>query len=124
MTTLPDPRPTIRDDAEAPTLDGSTCRSCGLHTLSTAERCPDCRGELNATSFGPHGLVWSSTVVRVPVPGRTPPYPMSYVDLVDGPRVLCHLTGPAEAAPVGAAVRLCGATPEGDLMAEVVSGVA
>ena len=123
MTTLPDPRPRIRDDAKAPTLDGFTCQACGLHTLSTVERCPDCRGALSPATFGPHGLVWSSTVVRVPVPGRTPPYPMSYVDLTDGPRVLCHLTGPAEAAPVGAAVQLCGATAEGDLMAQVDGGV-
>ncbi len=119
VTTQPDPRPRIRDDATAKTLDGATCRSCGLHTLSTAQRCPECRGELSPASFGPHGVVWSSTVVRVPVPGRTPPYPMSYVDLTDGPRVLCHLAGPAEAAPVGASVRLCGATAEGDLLAEV-----
>jgi len=123
VTTLPDPRPRIRDDAESPTLDGSTCQACGLHTLSTATRCPDCRGELAPATFGPLGLVWSSTVVRVPVPGRTPPYPMSYVDLVDGPRVLCHLSGPAETAPVGATVSLCGATADGDLMAEVVKEV-
>ena len=119
MTTQPDPRPRIRD-AATPTLTGSTCQSCGLHTLSTAARCPDCRGDLAEATFGPAGVVWSSTVVRVPVPGRAPPYPMSYVDLVDGPRVLCHIAGPPRAAPVGASVRLAGATPEGDLMAEIV----
>lgn len=120
MTTQPDPRPQIRQGDSTATIDGATCTSCGLHTLSTAGRCPECRGELTGATFGPHGLVWSSTVVRVPIPGREPPYPMSYVDLTDGPRVLCHMAGPSEVVPVGSSVRLCGMTAEGDLMAEVL----
>jgi hypothetical protein len=65
--------------------------------------------------------VWSSTVVRVPVAGHLPPYSLAYVDLDDGPRVLAHLVGDDSDAParIGAAVRLVGASSEGDLQVEV-----
>lgn len=71
--------------------------------------------------FGPGGIVWSSTVVRVPVPGRTPPYTVAYVDLDDGPRVLCHVDGLTNRPPVGHRVRLCGTTADGDLLVEIES---
>jgi uncharacterized OB-fold protein len=50
--------------------------------------------------------------VRVPVPGRTPPYGLAYVDLDDGPRILAHAPGTPD---VGARVRLAPKTPDGDL---------
>lgn len=62
--------------------------------------------------FGPEGVVWSATVVRVPLPGRAPPYGLAYVDLDDGPRVLAHVQG--ETVPIGARVRLRGVTRHGD----------
>lgn len=59
--------------------------------------------------------MWSATVVRIPVAGRTPPYALAYVDLDDGPRVLAHVVaGNGDTAPsVGARVRLrAGASPD------------
>lgn len=67
------------------------------------------------SSFGPGGSVWSSTVVRVPIPGRTPPTVMAYVDLDDGPRVLCHVGSAVERLPIGSRVQLVGMTSHGDL---------
>ena len=76
--------------------------------------------------FGPSGTVWSSTVVRVPVPGRTPPYGLAYVDLDNGPRVLAHVadTGTdagTERVPPGTRVTIVGETLDGDVLVAVVS---
>lgn len=65
--------------------------------------------------------MWSSTVVRVPVPGRTPPYAMAYVDVDDGPRILAHVDGPAERIAVGTRVTLTIGDAEGDLTVEVAA---
>ena len=59
--------------------------------------------------------MWSSTVVRVPIPGRMPPAVMAYVDLDDGPRVLCHIGSGTERLPIGSRVRVVGVTAHGDL---------
>lgn len=80
--------------------------------------------------FGPSGTVWSSTVVRVPVPGRTPPYGLAYVDLDNGPRVLAHVADPGtdtgtdpgtERVPPGTRVTIVGETLDGDVLVAVVS---
>lgn len=119
MSTEPDPRPRLTTGAG--TIAGRACTNCDLRTLSGADRCPSCRHPLTSTVFGPGGIVWSSTVVRVPIPGRTPPYTLAYVDLDDGPRVLCHVDGLTDRPPVGQRVRLSGTTADGDLMVEVES---
>lgn len=56
--------------------------------------------------------------MRVPVPGRTPPYGLAYVDLDEGPRVLAHVDsdGDAERLPPGTCVRVCGTTADGDVL--------
>lgn len=95
----------------------------------TWPRCPDCGGEVIAAQFGPEGTVWSATVVRIPVPGRTPPYTLVYVDLDDGPRVLAHLDDQplgmsrltVAPPPIGARVRLLESAPDGDLRVEVLT---
>jgi uncharacterized OB-fold protein len=74
-----------------------------------------------AAEFGPGGTLWSSTVVRVPVPGRTPPYAVGYVDFDNGPRVLCHLTAIDKRPAVGTRVTIFGSTPDGDVLVEVRS---
>jgi hypothetical protein len=67
--------------------------------------------------------VFAATVLRVPVPGRTPPYGLAYTDLDDGPRILAHVDPPDRALSPGTRVRLIGTTPEGDPLVtmEVVS---
>jgi uncharacterized OB-fold protein len=68
--------------------------------------------------------VWSATVVRIPVPGRTPPFALAYVDLDDGPRVLAHVPGAQAAPAVGARARLVAPTDSGDLAVELLAAVA
>lgn len=109
-----DPRPVAVHEAGTWRVTGTRCPSCGYRSVHQRPRCPRCAGALEAAAFGPAGTVWSTTVVRVPVPGRTPPYALAYVDLDDGPRVLAHVAG-AEAPAIGSTVHVCGAGPEGDL---------
>jgi len=122
MTTLPDPRPAVApDDTGVTRLHGARCTSCGHPLLVHPPRCARCLGPLAPARFGPAGTVWSSTVVRIGVPGRTPPYTLAYVDLVDGPRILAHVAGHTERVAVGTAVRLVPSSREGDLVVEVVA---
>jgi uncharacterized OB-fold protein len=122
MTTTPDPRPQVRAEQEARHLSGQRCTSCRHPMLWASPVCPLCAGSTEPDEFGPWGTVWSSTVVRVPVPDRKPPYVLVYVDLDDGPRVLAHLadpTGRAERAAVGTRVVLSDSTEQGDVQVEV-----
>ena len=69
---------------------------------------------MGPATFGPKGTVFSSTVLRIPVPGRTPPFAMAYVDVDDGPRILAHVDGSDEALVPGSEVVLSGWSEHGD----------
>jgi uncharacterized protein len=104
----------VREEGGVLTLPASTCGDCGYVTAGAVPACPRCGRETAATAAGPRGRVWASTVVRIPVPGRTPPYGLAYVDLDDGPRVLAQTPGDA-ALPVGSTVELAPQSDAGDL---------
>lgn len=115
-----DPRPEIYCTADGEwVVVGRRCRSCAEPVAYSWPRCPACGSEVEPAQFGPRGTVWSSTVVRIAVPGHTPPYALAYVDLENGPRVLAHVTG-EESAPIGGLVRLTGSSDAGDLQVEVI----
>lgn len=115
-----DPRPAVTD---AGLLDGGLCAACGMPLLYCPPLCPECGGEVRPASFGPEGTVWSSTVLRIRVGGRTPPATLAYVNLDGGPRLLAHLpNGSSEALPPGARVRLLGRNEHGDPMVGEASG--
>ena len=123
MTTVPDPRPSA-DPERSNIVHGSRCGACGYTSWWASPRCPVCDGTLAPATFGPHGTVWSSTVVRVPVPGRTPPYAVAYVDLDDGPRLLAHVRqrrDDVDRIAPGTPVELVGTTDAGDPLVEVVA---
>jgi uncharacterized protein len=119
-----DPRPLLVGRGAAAAVLGGRCMACGRPSTG-ALRCPACGGELADARFGPGGAVWSSTVVRIPVGERVPPYALAYVDLdgdgdgdgagAAGPRVLARADGPL---PIGSRVRLVGPTADGDLHVE------
>jgi uncharacterized protein len=121
MKTATDPRPRVAQGPEGPRLLGQRCLACGYVAAVRRPRCPECRGALEAAEFGPRGVVWSSTVVRIPVPGRTPPYTLAYVDLNDGPRILAHVVGAQEAVPIGTEVDVLAREGELDVYVEVVT---
>ena len=120
MSTTPDPRPRLGDRSGVPMVEGSRCGVCRHPSLWSPPRCARCGAPRpERATFGPAGTVWSSTVVRVPVPGRTPPYGLAYVDVDDGPRLLAHvLAGDGVAARLapGTRVVLRGTTDDGDVL--------
>lgn len=122
MTTVPDPRPAVVEgDASGRMVAGTRCGACNHPSLWPSPRCPVCGGEPAAAVFGPGGTVWSSTVVRVAVPGRNPPYTLAYVDLDDGPRLLAHVATSTERLAPGSRVRVTGSTADGDVLVEEAS---
>ena len=121
MSTVPDPRPRTKQlPGGGRELLGARCSSCGYRSLVHPPRCARCFAPLEEASFPPTGSVWSSTVVRIPVPGRTPPYTLAYVDIDEGPRVLAHIVGATERVPIGSRVVLADRNDAGDLTMEVV----
>ncbi|CAB4874022.1 unannotated protein [freshwater metagenome] len=116
----PDPRPQIEEGPSGAQVSGSLCGACGYAVALERPRCPVCHADrLEPRRFGPGGTVWSSTVVRIPVAGRTPPYTLAYVNLDEnGPRILAHVIGSDAAPAVGARVRLTGVGADGDAEVE------
>lgn len=108
-----DPRPVLVEQDGQWRIRGFVCTECGYRLAATRPRCPLCRAPLADREYGPGGVVWAATVVRTGVSDRTPPLGLAYVDIDDGPRVLCHFgDGDAiDSAPSpGTAVRLIGLT--------------
>jgi uncharacterized OB-fold protein len=109
---LPDPRPRLEGDQVA----GVRCTACGYPAAVPRPRCPVCAADVAAASFGPEGVVWSSTVVNIPLPGREGAYGLAYVDLDDGPRILAHTEAEGGRLEIGTRVRiLSGPTESGDI---------
>lgn len=117
---MTDPRPRV-DRTPVPVVVGVRCTSCGHPTAFPRPACPVCAGPVVEHRFGPGGTVFASTVIRIPVGERVPPYALAYVDLDDGPRVLVRVRDDEVAPPVGARVRLVGTSPVGDPLVEVAA---
>ena len=114
-----DPRPLV-DDSDSPVVVGVRCRHCSHPMATTRPVCASCGGPVDEARFGPDGTVWSSTVVRIAVGDRIPPYVLAYVDLCEGPRVLVHVSGQPTPPAVGSRVRLVPAV-DGDIVVEVLT---
>lgn len=118
MDSPPDVRPSIIDRDGVWLLAGFSCPACGYRLAVAAPWCPLCHGEVAPTDFGPSGTVWGSTILRVPVGGYEPPRALAYVDVDDGPRLICELAGTADTpVPVGSRVELTSPSPEGNPVA-------
>jgi uncharacterized OB-fold protein len=115
-----DPRPRVLDDY----VEGSRCIACGAVEAPALTRCRRCWGATVAARFGPGATVWASTVVRVAVGDRHPPYGVAFVDLdADGkvgPRILAHLND-AKSVPPGTRATVCGAA-NGDVIVKCENG--
>lgn len=122
MLSPPDPRPSLGlTPDENPVVQGCRCTTCAWPWSTALPRCPRCGADTVEASFGPDGVVWASTVVRMPIDGRTLPYGLAYVDLSGGVRVLAHATGQGDRPlRVGVAVRITGLTGSGDLAVKPV----
>jgi uncharacterized protein len=107
-----DPRPQVDD---AGRVHGLRCEGCHHVTVHAQDRCPTCGGELTPTRFPGTGVVWAATVVRIPIPGREPPFGLAYVDLDHGPRLLAHVRDATAPLVVGTRVVVAGRTEQGDV---------
>lgn len=115
-----DPRPELVERDGRYVVTGSRCARCGYPMTVSPPRCAACfGGPMAPAEFGPRGIVFTATVLRIGVPGREPPYGLAYVDLDDGPRVLAHFDA-GSPLPPGASVELCGWTEHGDLFVRAV----
>jgi uncharacterized OB-fold protein len=120
---FPDPRPALVDSGGGWLLAGARCTACGYPTVEVLDRCPVCGGACVPAEFGPGATVFAATVLRIPVPGRAPPYALAYVDVDDGPRILAHVDRTDAALTPGTRVALRGRSAEGDpLVGEVAAG--
>jgi uncharacterized protein len=87
----------------------------------TPPRCPVCGGaRVEPDRFGPGGVVFSSTVLRVPVASRPAPVVFTYIDVDDGPRVLTKVADATAALTPGQRVRFRGPDEFGDVSVEVI----
>ncbi len=126
-----DPRPRLMLVNGSVLATGGRCTACGYALAVVPPRCPVCGGAtMEIATFGPGATVFTATILRIPVPGREPPYGLAYVDLDGGPRILVHVidsetgeTGglrsagdgrPARPLVPGSRVRLVGWTEHGD----------
>lgn len=84
-------------DSERSVLLGSSCNHCGKNFFPQRAVCPDCfaAGVMVERALSRKGVVYASTVVRVPSSlGHPPPYAYGYVDLSDDKlRLISRFTG-------------------------------
>jgi uncharacterized OB-fold protein len=84
---------------ERPALLGSKCTKCGKSFFPERVLCPDCfdEGVMESFPLDTKGVIYASTVVRVPSPvGIRPPYAYGYVDIpANHIRIFAPFTGAA-----------------------------
>lgn len=74
-------------------LVGGRCRHCGTTSFPVRSTCSACRrtDEPKHVTLSDRGTVYSYTIVRQAPPGFDVPYPLAYVDLPEGVRLLSQL---------------------------------
>ena len=86
-------------DVARKVLLGSSCAVCGATFFPQRQICPHCfdDGDISEIALDRDGLVYASTVVRVPSSlGHAPPYAYGYVDLAaNGLRLIGRFSGAA-----------------------------
>jgi len=75
-------------------VHGYRCAEGCLTSASYLARCPKCGAAAVPASFAGRGVVWSCTVLRIPNGAFPADRRIVYVDLDEGPRVLCETDDP------------------------------
>ncbi len=88
---------------------GYRCPKGCVASASYVARCPVCGSDTVEAGFAGTGTVWSATTLRIPNGDFPADRVIAYVDLQDGPRVLCEaaelptIGGPARITALGLA---------------------
>lgn len=100
---------TLAGDA-APTHVGTipmtACIECTFRSATPAATCPLCGAATEQRSTQAIGTVWSHTLVHLPHATNTNGYRLVYVDLDDGPRILCQQAADVASVKVDDRVRI------------------
>ncbi len=99
------------DPAEAPRLLGSRCRRCGEHFFPRRRVCARCLArETEDVLLGPRGSLYTYTYVWFPLfnskRAEAGGYGVGQVDLPEGPRIQCVLSGGPEDFRIGMPMQL------------------
>lgn len=90
-------------------LIGGQCPHCGTTSFPVRSTCSACRrtDDPEQVTLSDSGTVYSYTIVRQAPPGVDVPYPLAYVDLPEGVRLLAQLDRAAiDEIEIGMDVRL------------------
>lgn len=68
----------------------TVCTRCTFRSVTPVSTCPACGAAVENRAVAPVGTVWSRTLVHLPFGDLTVGYRLVYVDIDDGPRVLCR----------------------------------
>jgi uncharacterized OB-fold protein len=91
-------------------LEMSRCQSCHAGFLPRPGLCPRCgSSHIESVSLPAGGTVLASTELLAPATGWTAPHRLAMVEIVEGIRVLCVVTGPTPAKGDTVLVRRDGA---------------
>lgn len=112
----------LTETADGYAVQGYRCPQTGATSASYVSRFPGSTEAAVPGIFPGFGVVWSSTVARIPNGDYPADRIAHYVDLDDGPRVLCESAGPIS---IGSRVRIDGLNSYGDpIVAELAAQVA
>lgn len=95
-----------RDLPAAAPLAVTACSACRFRSLTGTASCPLCGHRVEHRLVAPEGTVWSQTLVHLPHGEHASGYRILYVDIDDGPRVLCRQPAADPAASIGDRVLL------------------
>jgi uncharacterized OB-fold protein len=110
-----DPRPRTEENSGRWLLQGARCADCSYAMVIVPPVCPACGcSNVLPTEFGPGGVVFSSTVLRIPIANRPAPTAFAYIDIDDGPRILAKVPSADRPLLPGTRVALIGPNRFGD----------
>lgn len=101
----------LTQTADGYAVQGYRSPSSGMTSASYVSRFPGDAAPAEPAEFPGIGTVWSTTTVRIPSGEYAADRVILYVDLDEGPRVLCESAGPVA---VGSRVRIDRLNEQGD----------
>lgn len=102
----------IRSVGGGQVVIGWGCPDGCVASASFLANCPQCHRPAIRAEYGPEGVLWAKTTLRIPAGDYPADRAVGYVDLDGGTRVLCELAD--DEAVVGERVRIARGNGHGD----------